>query len=133
MELNIIKGIGDKTITLLNKLNIYTIDDLVNYYRSFDTISSEEIWDEIVAEYNNEDLANDVLESLDHEEDADFADEDGEYDVYSSSNIKASMGRYDEYYGQTAAATYGDLIADRLKGKSVSKRRDIKEILHYSE
>lgn len=47
-----------------------------------------------------------------------------EYDVYSSSDIKASMGRYDEYYGQTAAATYGDLIADRLKGKSVSKRRD---------
>lgn len=53
-----------------------------------------------------------------------FADEEGAYDVYSSSDIKASMGRYDEYYGQTAAATYGDLIADRLKGKSVSKRRD---------
>ena len=100
------------------------LNDLVNYYRSFDTMSSEEIWDEIVAEYNNEDLANDVLESLDHEEDADFADEDGEYDVYSSSNIKASMGRYDEYFGKTAAATYGDLIADRLKGKAVSKRRD---------
>ena len=32
MELNTIKGIGDKTIALLNKLNIYTIDDLVNYY-----------------------------------------------------------------------------------------------------
>ncbi len=32
MELNAIKGIGDKTIALLNKLNIYTIDDLVNYY-----------------------------------------------------------------------------------------------------
>lgn len=47
-----------------------------------------------------------------------------EYDVYSSSDIKASMGRYDDYFGQTAAATYGDLIADRLKGKSVSKRRD---------
>ena len=100
------------------------LNDLVNYYRSFDNMSSEEIWDEIVAEYNNEDLANDVLESLDHEEDADFADEDGEYDVYSSSNIKASMGRYDEYFGQTAAATYGDLIADRLKGRAVSKRRD---------
>ena len=94
------------------------LNDLVNYYRSFDTMSSEEIWDEIVAEYNNEDLANDVLESLD-----DY-DEEGAYDVYSSSDIKASMGRYDEYYGQTAAATYGDLIADRLKGKSVSKRRD---------
>lgn len=94
------------------------LNDLVNYYRPFDTMSSEEIWDEIVAEYNNEDLANDVLESLDDHE------EEGAYDVYSSSNIKASMGRYDEYYGQTAAATYGDLIADGLKGKSVSKRRD---------
>ena len=101
------------------------LNDLVNYYRSFDTISSEEIWDEIVAEYNNEDLANDVLESLDdYEEDLDLADEEGAYDVYSSSDIKASMGRYDEYFGKTAAATYGDLIADRLRGKSVSKRRD---------
>ena len=44
--------------------------------------------------------------------------------ISSTSDIKASMGRYDEYYGQTAAATYGDLIADGLKGKSVSKRRD---------
>lgn len=100
------------------------LDDLVNFYSSFDTMSYEEIWDEIVAEYNNEALANDVLESLDHEEDVDLVDEEGAYDVYSSSDIKASMGRYDEYYGQTAAATYGDLIADRLKGKSVSKRRD---------
>ena len=100
------------------------LDDLVNFYSSFDTMSYEEIWDEIVVRYNNEALANDVLESLDHEEDLDLADEEGAYDVYSSSDIKASMGRYDEYYGQTAAATYGDLIADRLKGKSVSKRRD---------
>lgn len=100
------------------------LNDLVNYYRPFDTMSSEEIWDEIVAEYNNEDLANDVLESLDHEEDVDLADEEGAYDVYSSSDIKASMGRYDEYFGKTAAATYGDLIADRLKGRAVSKRRD---------
>ena len=100
------------------------LNELVNYYRSFDNMSSGEIWDEIVAEYNNEDLANDVLESLDHEEDVDLADEEGAYDVYSSSDIKASMGRYDEYFGKTAAATYGDLIADRLRGKSVSKRRD---------
>ena len=100
------------------------LNELVNYYRPFDNMSSGEIWDEIVAEYNNEDLANDVLESLDHEEDVDLADEEGAYDVYSSSDIKASMGRYDEYFGKTAAATYGDLIADRLRGKSVSKRRD---------
>lgn len=59
------------------------LNDLVNYYRSFDTMPSEEIWDEIVAKYNNEDLANDVLESLDdYEEDLDFADEENEYDIY---------------------------------------------------
>lgn len=49
------------------------LNDLVNYYRSFDIMPSEEIWDEIVAKYNNEDLANDVLESLDdYEEDLDY-------------------------------------------------------------
>ena len=32
MDLQNIKGIGDKTIKSLNKLNIYNIDDLVNYY-----------------------------------------------------------------------------------------------------
>lgn len=56
-----------------------------------------------------------------------FADEDDaepEFDIYASQDIKASMGRYDDYFGQTAAATYGDLIADRLKGKTVSKRKD---------
>ena len=32
MELNNIHGIGDATIKSLNKLNIYTITDLINYY-----------------------------------------------------------------------------------------------------
>lgn len=32
MELNNIKGIGDKTLKALNKQNIFTLDDLVNYY-----------------------------------------------------------------------------------------------------
>lgn len=32
MELNDIKGIGPKSLTLLNKLNIYTVEDLINYY-----------------------------------------------------------------------------------------------------
>lgn len=41
-------------------------------------MSSEEIWDEIVAKYNNEDLANDVLESLDNDEE-DPEDEFGEW------------------------------------------------------
>ena len=32
MELKDIKGIGPKSLTLLNKLNIYTVDDLITYY-----------------------------------------------------------------------------------------------------
>ena len=32
MELIDIKGIGPKNLTLLNKLNIYTVEDLINYY-----------------------------------------------------------------------------------------------------
>ena len=27
-----IKGIGPKTLSILNKMDIYTIDDLINYY-----------------------------------------------------------------------------------------------------
>lgn len=33
-ELNLIKGLGPKTISLLNKLNIFNIDDLLTYYPS---------------------------------------------------------------------------------------------------
>ena len=32
MELSDIKGIGPKSLTLLNKLNIYSVDDLITYY-----------------------------------------------------------------------------------------------------
>lgn len=32
MDINDIKGIGEKTLKILNKLNIYTINDLVTYY-----------------------------------------------------------------------------------------------------
>jgi len=32
MELQDIKGIGPKSLSLLNKLNIYTVSDLINYY-----------------------------------------------------------------------------------------------------
>lgn len=41
------------------------LNDLVNYYSSFDTMSSEEIWDEIFNTYHNEALADDVLDGLD--------------------------------------------------------------------
>ena len=32
MELETLKKVGPKTTTLLHKLNIYTIEDLINYY-----------------------------------------------------------------------------------------------------
>ena len=32
VELSDVKGIGPKSVTLLNKLNIYGIDDLITYY-----------------------------------------------------------------------------------------------------
>ena len=31
-ELKTVKGLGDKTLQLLNKLNIYEFKDLVSYY-----------------------------------------------------------------------------------------------------
>ena len=73
------------------------LNDLVNYYSSFDTMSSEEIWDEIVARYNNEYLANDVLESLDgYGEDFDFADEEDEYDIYGSEDLESDFNEYED-------------------------------------
>ena len=32
MELKDVKGIGPKSLSLLNKLNIRTVDDLITYY-----------------------------------------------------------------------------------------------------
>ena len=32
MDLNIVKGVGEKALEYLNKLNIYTINDLLTYY-----------------------------------------------------------------------------------------------------
>lgn len=44
-----------------------------------------------------------------------------DYDnVYSSED-------YEEYFGQNAAKMHGDLIADRLSGRTISKRRDTAE------
>lgn len=42
----------------------FTLDELVNHYSQQDMMTDEEIWDEIVAQYHDEDLANDVIEAL---------------------------------------------------------------------
>ena len=71
------------------------LNDLVNYYSSFDTMSYEEIWDEIVLKYNNEDLANDVIESLDNDEE----DSEDEF-LGESKSINEDMSEedYDEFF-----------------------------------
>lgn len=47
-----------------------------------------------------------------------------EYDVYGSG-VKASIGKY--YFGKDEADKYGNLIADNLKGQTISKREDLAE------
>lgn len=44
------------------------LDELVNRYRSFDTYSTDEIWDEVYNEYGDESLADDVVESLTYDD-----------------------------------------------------------------
>ena len=47
MELKDIKGIGEKSIKLLNNLGIYSVDDLVrNYPYRFDDLAKRNIDDE---------------------------------------------------------------------------------------
>lgn len=41
--------------------------------------------------------------------------------------IKASMGRYDDYFGESAAAEYSDDIIATFKGWKISKRVDLSE------
>lgn len=52
-----------------------------------------------------------------------------EEDVYSASDAitAAREGRYDDYFGQTEAKKYGDMICEQLSGKTISKRRDTAE------
>ena len=71
------------------------LNDLVNYYSSLDTMSYEEIWDEIVLKYNNKNLANDVIESLDNDEE----DSEDEF-LGESKSINEDMSEedYDEFF-----------------------------------
>ena len=75
------------------------LNDLVNYYSSFDTMSYEEIWDEIVVKYHNKGLANDVIESLDSDEE-DYEDEflDESLSSLSDDQLDKAMELVDEIY-----------------------------------
>ena len=43
------------------------------------------------------------------------------------------MGRYDDYFGESAAAEYSDDIIDTFKGWKISKRIDFKDELDYDD
>ena len=77
------------------------LNELVNYYSSFDTMSYEEIWDEIVLKYNNKNLANDVIESLDNDE------EDSE-DEFLGESLHESKSEFTEVLD--VLESFGDLL-----------------------
>ena len=61
------RGINRYKVTESRRRKAYdyeTFDDLVNYYEQNDILSLKEIWDEIVAQYDDEDLADDVVAQL---------------------------------------------------------------------
>lgn len=48
-------------------------------------------------------------------------------DVNSCDNVPVQGGLFDTYFGKEQADKYGDLICEHLKGKTVSKRKDLAE------
>lgn len=89
-KMNIAKAEMDKvapeSVDSANKHAIHSssytpdmLDELINYYSSQDTMSYEDIWDEIVNQYHNEALADDVLDGLDELK--------AEDDIYSADDI----------------------------------------------
>lgn len=63
----------------------YLLDELINYYSMQDTMNLSDIWDEIVDRYDDEALANDVIESIDDSD-----------DIYSSCDVYSSED-FNEY------------------------------------
>lgn len=75
--------VAPESVDSADKYDIYSssytpdmLNELINYYSSQDTMSYEDIWDEVVNQYHNESLADDVLDGLDELE--------AEDDIYSS-------------------------------------------------
>lgn len=87
-------------VNLDDNSNIYSsydpdiLDELVNFYYGQDTMTYEDIWDEIVNKYHNEALADDVLEGI-----------DAEKDVYGSSDVEAAESK--EYLDQYTKISFG--------------------------
>ncbi len=65
---------------------------------------------------------------MDGEEVAEPMEEDALEDTEACGDVPVEASHADRYYfGQEAAAKYGDLIAENLAGQTVSKRKDLAE------
>lgn len=72
--------------------NYNVFDELVNYYASMDTMSLDDIWDDIYNQYNDENLANDVVAEIE-----DMRDEgDAWYGIEGCDTITSSIDEYSQ-------------------------------------
>ena len=121
---------GETYICMFGDKDLYKPDAS---YADYETESEQDAWDWFNSytgfadeEYDDDLVFVDNRKSSIINNDPSLDPGFDEYDVYGS-DIQASMGRYDDYFGQTAAARYGNMISDNLKGQTISKRKDLAE------
>lgn len=108
-DLGVINSSSNVDVYCADKYAIYSssytpdmLDELINYYSSQDTMSYEDIWDEIVNQYHNEALADDVLDGLDELE--------AEHDVYSANASTVVAGTKSVYIDHYNAFDNGKVL-----------------------
>ena len=81
------------------------LNELANYYSSFDTLSLEEIWDEIYVRYEDEDLANDVVAEVENMK------------VHYTEDSQHNKGR--RYYNHLKERDYKEIYECRYAAKKL--------------
>lgn len=113
--------VAPESVDSADKYDIYSssytpdmLNELINYYSSQDTMSYEDIWDEVVNQYHNESLADDVLDGLDELEAEDDIYSAAEYSDYKSDRrIGVTNQRYKGYMIRLDRAGYGYNVYDK--------------------
>lgn len=113
--------VAPKFVDSADKYDVYSssytpdmLNELINYYSSQDTMSYEDIWDEVVNQYHNESLADDVLDGLDELEAEDDIYSAAEYSDYKSDRrIGVTNQRYKGYMIRLDRAGYGYNVYDK--------------------
>lgn len=113
--------VAPKSVDSADKYDIYSssytpdmLNELINYYSSQDTMSYEDIWDEVFNQYHNESLADDVLDGLDELEAEDDIYSAAEYSDYKSDRrIGVTNQRYKGYMIRLDRAGYGYNVYDK--------------------